>query len=140
MLEELLTLARSSNTAMVDFKADLARLNAQFDKLNAQFDKLNAQFDKLNVQFDKLNVQLSALTADVAAIKTEAAAVKADVATIKADMDAARAVKPIKETVKDDLREYMLAHFNLKLLDDKTEGKIYDFLVDAIWTVLPKIV
>lgn len=38
-----------------------------------------------------------------------------------------------EQVIKDEIREYMLANYNITALDDQLEGKMYDYMVDAIW-------
>jgi hypothetical protein len=38
-----------------------------------------------------------------------------------------------EQMVKDEVRKFMLANFNIQALDDKIEGEIYDFIVDKVW-------
>lgn len=38
-----------------------------------------------------------------------------------------------EQFIKDEVREFMLKNFNIKQLDDKVEGDIYDYIVDKIW-------
>jgi hypothetical protein len=46
----------------------------------------------------------------------------------------------IKKELKRELREFMLKHFNIKALDDKTEGEMYDTAVDVLCDLLSKYV
>ena len=43
-----------------------------------------------------------------------------------------------EQVIKDEVREYMLANYNITSLDDKLEGKMYDYMVDAIWNLVVK--
>ena len=38
-----------------------------------------------------------------------------------------------EQVIKDEIREFMLANYNISALDDQLEGKMYDYMVDAIW-------
>jgi hypothetical protein len=38
--------------------------------------------------------------------------------------------------VKEEVREFMLEHFNIESIDDEVEGDIYDFIVETIWGLI----
>ena len=46
----------------------------------------------------------------------------------------------IKRRVKNEVRKFMLAKCNIVAMDDKTEGEMYDFAVEAIWDIVAKYV
>jgi hypothetical protein len=44
----------------------------------------------------------------------------------------------IEKQIKEKFRTFMLKHCNIRLLNDKTEGEMYDFMVDSLWDIALK--
>lgn len=41
----------------------------------------------------------------------------------------------VKDAVRDDIIQFMLKHFNIKSLNDKTEEQYYEWVFDGLWSL-----
>ncbi len=47
---------------------------------------------------------------------------------------------PARAALKREIRDFMLAHFNIKAIDDKVEAEIYDTAIDVMCDICSKYV
>ena len=47
-------------------------------------------------------------------------------------------IEELEEVAKDKITDFMLEHYNISFINDETEKKIYNGLLDVIFTILNK--
>lgn len=74
----------------------------------------------MDAKLDLIIKKLDSANADLAELKK-----------VKKESD----LDKVKDTVRDDVIQFMLKHFNIKSIDDKTEEEYYEWVFDGLWSL-----
>lgn len=112
-------------------------------KLHETVDNFNKKIDAINHKLDAMDKQNKATDDKVVLMSEKINSVDKNLSFHMNEQfsdDSAGAENPIsgffnskKNLIKKDVRDYMLKNYNIESLDDKTEGDLYDAMIDGIY-------